>query len=174
MGVDAIAIHGEWIRHAPHRSSLLGRSAEPSDGRWQRGEIVQALYLADERDTAVAEWYRFLAERGLPPSRAIPHDHHLWRLDVELADLTTAARLERVGVDLPRPGRPTWPPFQAVGEQLWREDWPGLLAPSAARPAARIACVFDRGRWPPEGCEPLRAIHITDVPVPPIGMTTRR
>lgn len=115
MDVDAIAIRGEWIRHAPHRSSLLGRSPEPSDGRWQRGEIVPALYLADDRDTAVAEWYRFLAERGLPPSRAVPHDHHLWRLDVEVADLSTAERLERVGLGLPRPGRRTRMSFSRPG-----------------------------------------------------------
>ena len=79
MDVDAIAIRGEWIRHAPHRSALLGRPLEPSDGRWQRGDIVRALYVADEPDTAVAG-YRF-------GSRARP-----------------------------RPGRRTWPQFQAVGE----------------------------------------------------------
>ncbi len=172
MDVDTIAIRGEWIRHAPHRSALLGRSPEPSDGRWQRGDVVRALYVADEPGTAVAEWYRFLAERGVPPSRAIPHDHHLWRLDLELADVSTHERLERVGLGPPRPGRRTWPPFQAVGEELSREGWAGLVAPSAAKPAARIACVFDRGIWPPEGCKPLRAIEITDVPVPPTGMTT--
>jgi uncharacterized damage-inducible protein DinB len=76
VDVDAVAVDGTWIRHAPHRSSLLGRAAEPTDGRWQRGETVRGLYLADERATAVAEWYRLLTERGLPPARAIPHDHH--------------------------------------------------------------------------------------------------
>jgi RES domain-containing protein len=172
VDVDAIPIRGEWIRHAPHRSALPGRSPEPSDGRWQRGDTVRALYLADEPDTAVAEWYRFLAERGVPPSRAIPHDHPLWKLDIKLADLSTNERLERVGLGPPRPGRRTWPPFQAVGEGLWRKGWAGLVAPSAAKPAAQIACVFDRGIWPPEGCKPLRAIEITDVPVPPTGMTT--
>ena len=68
MDVETVAVAGEWIRHAPHRSELLGRAAEPTDGRWQRGEAVRALYLADESATAIAEWYRLLAERGLPPS----------------------------------------------------------------------------------------------------------
>jgi RES domain-containing protein len=172
VDVDAIVIRGEWIRHAPHRSSLLGRSDEPTDGRWQRGDVVRALYLADEPATAVAEWYRVLAERGLPPGRSIPHDHHLWQLDIELADLSTEDRLAAVGLGLPHPGKRTWPPFQRLGEQLWREGWRGLLAPSAARPAARIVCVFDQADWPPAGCEPLRALEITEVPIPPTGMTT--
>jgi hypothetical protein len=36
---------------------------------------LQASYLADESATAIAEWCRLLAERGLPPARAIPHGH---------------------------------------------------------------------------------------------------
>jgi hypothetical protein len=47
VDVDGIRIGGQWIRHAPHHSELLGRSAELTDGRWQRGEIVRGLYLAD-------------------------------------------------------------------------------------------------------------------------------
>ncbi|MGO9752555.1 MAG: hypothetical protein ACLP8S_20925 [Solirubrobacteraceae bacterium] len=56
MDVDTVAVSGEWIRHAPHRSSLLGRAAEPTDGRWQRGEIVRGLYLADEPATPPRAW----------------------------------------------------------------------------------------------------------------------
>jgi hypothetical protein len=108
VDVDTVAVHGEWIRHAPHRSLLLGRAAEPTDGRWQRGEIVRGLYLADEPATAIAEWYRLLAERGLPPARAIPHDHHVWELELELADLRTPDRLARLNLETPRPGRRTW------------------------------------------------------------------
>ena len=70
MDVDATAVAGEWIRHVPHRSPPLGRAVEPTDGRWQRGAIIRALYLADEPNTAIAEWYRLLAELGLPPRTA--------------------------------------------------------------------------------------------------------
>jgi RES domain-containing protein len=145
--------------------------AEPTDGRWQRGEIVRGLYLADEPTTAIAEWYRWLAERGLPPAHAIPHDHHVWELDVELADLRSVRRLAGLGLDLPAPGRKAWPTYQTVGETLWREAWPGLIARSAARPEAFVVCVF-AGDWPPDGCKPARAIEIADVPAPPTGMTT--
>jgi hypothetical protein len=43
MDVDTVAVDGEWIRHAPHRSSLLGRASEATDGRWQQGDVVRAL-----------------------------------------------------------------------------------------------------------------------------------
>ena len=172
MDVDTVVVHGEWIRHAPHHSWLLGRAAEPTDGRWQRGEIVRGLYLADEPATATAEWYRLLAERGLPPARAIPHDHHVWELKLQLADVSTPNRLARLNLDTPRPGRRTWAPFQAVGEQLFREGFAGLLAPSAARPQSLISCIFDLGAWPPDGCRPIKTIEINEAPAPPTGMTT--
>ena len=172
MDVETVAVAGEWIRHAPHDSALLGRAAEPTDGRWQRGETVRALYLADEAVTAIAEWYRWLAERGVPPARAIPHDHHIWEIDLELVDLSTPERLARLGLDAPRPGRRTWSPYQTAGEQLFHDGYPGLLASSAARPQARITCIFDRGAWPPDGCRPIRAVEIIEAPPPPTGMTT--
>ncbi len=140
MDVETVAVAGEWIRHAPHRSALLGRAVEPTDGRWQRGEVVRALYLADERATAVAEWYRLLAERGLPPARAIPHDHHVWEIRLELADLSTPERLAWLGLHAPQPGRRTWPPYQTVGERLLGEGYAGILAPSAARKHVRRLC----------------------------------
>ncbi len=95
MKVDTVAAAGEWIRHAPHRSNLLGRSVEPTNGRWQHGDVARALYLADSAETAVAEWYRLLAERGPPPGQAIPHDHHVWQTHIDVADLSTTHRLAR-------------------------------------------------------------------------------
>jgi RES domain-containing protein len=106
LAVDPIAVSGEWIRHAPHRSDLLGRAIEPTDGRWQRGEVVRGLYLADDPATAVAEWYRYLAERGLPPSVAIPHDHHLWRVDASVADLSTSEAARRRWPAAAKPAAP--------------------------------------------------------------------
>jgi RES domain-containing protein len=172
VDVEATLVAGEWVRHVPHRSPLLGRAREATDGRWQRGDAVRAHYLADEPATAIAEWYRFLAERGLPPAQAIPHDHHVWRIEIELADLGDPQRLARVGLPVPRPSRRTWPAFQDTGEALHRAGWRGLLAPSAARPGSKIVCVFDTGAWPPAGCEPVAAIQIAEVPPPPTGMTT--
>lgn len=170
--VVARAVSGIWIRHAPHDAELLGRANPPADGRWQSGAIVSALYLADSAQTATAEWYRSLAERGFSPQDYVPFEHHRWRLKLELADLSTRERLEAVGLGEPRPSRRTWAAFQPVGEQLWREGWAGLVAPSAARPGSLVMCVFIAGAWPPPGCVPLNAMTIDIVPPPPTGMTT--
>jgi len=121
--------------------------------------------------TAVAEWYRFLAERGMRPRGAVPHDHHRWDISIEVADLSTPERLAAVGLEPPEPSRVRWHAFQAVGEALWRAGWAGVLAPSAARPAGKVVCVF-ADEWPPRGCFPTGAEEILDVPIPPTGMTT--
>ena len=171
LQVAARAVEGVWVRHVPHRADLLGRASVPADGRWQRGEVVPGLYLADSIETATAEWYRSLAEWGLAPQDHVPYDHHEWRLDLRLADLSDAERLRGVGLPAPLPDRRTWPAFQRVGEQLWREGWAGLLAPSAARPEAFVACVFAPS-WPPAGCEALGASAVVAIPSPPRGMRT--
>lgn len=171
LAVEEIAVRGEWIRHAPHGSALLGRATRLTDKRWQRDEVTRALYLADEPDTAIAEWYRFLAERATWPGDAVPHDHHRWEVSIDVADLSTPERLAAVGLQQPEPSRRAWRAFQAVGEELWREGWHGLLAPSAARPSSKILCVF-ADEWPPPGCFPISVNEVVDVPIPPTGMTT--
>jgi RES domain len=164
-------VRGEWVRHAPHRSSLLGRASVVTDGRWQLAAVTGGLYLADDRETAVAEWYRYLAERGLPPTYAVPHDHHVWRVELEVANLRDPERLARVGLGPPLPTQRTWPAFQEIGDALFNEGWSGLVAPSAARPRHVVACIFTTS-WPPAGCTPLRTIEIAEIPTPPRGLTT--
>jgi RES domain-containing protein len=137
------SVGGVWWRHLPHGGGPL-RHAEPAaDGRWQRGGTVAALCLADEEETARAEWYRSLAERGLPPEMGLPRD--LWSYAVELtevADLTTDAALADHGLEAPRPTRRQWPSFQRLGEALFGEGARGILYRSAARPEAQALCVF--------------------------------
>jgi hypothetical protein len=106
-----------------------------------------------------------------PPQDHIPYDHHRWRLNLELADLSDVERLRSVSLDAPRPSRSTWPAYQQVGEQLWREGWTGLIAPSAAHPGSLITCVFG-GDWPPAGCTPLDASSVQAIPPPSRGLTT--
>jgi RES domain-containing protein len=171
ISVEPIAVRGEWIRHAPHRSTPLGHPTIATSGRWQHGDTIRGLYLADEPSTAIAEWYRWLAERALPPASGIPHDHHRWNVALDVADLSTAERLRSVGLEDPRPSRKTWSPYQSVGEKLWRDGWSGVLAPSAARPASLVVCIFC-DRWPPSGCWPAGVDEVDAMPPPPAGMTT--
>jgi hypothetical protein len=88
------------------------------DNRWQRGAFVDAVYLSDAPETVWAEWYRHLAEAGVPPAERLPVELWTWRVNLRVADLSDEERLSRVDVPLPRPGRAGWPQFQAVGEEL--------------------------------------------------------
>lgn len=131
------------------------------------------MYLAKDETTLWAEWYRHLAERGVPPLRQMPRD--VWRhrvRRVEVADLSDAGRLARVGLVLPTPGRRMWPAYQQVGEALWREGWPGLRAPSAARPTGLVLCLFvdDQAALPAVPVPPPTVV--AEPPAPPTGLRT--
>lgn len=54
--VDAVRFVGRWFKHAFRGSAPLVRRDPPPDNRWQRGDVVDALYLADEEATAWAKW----------------------------------------------------------------------------------------------------------------------
>lgn len=137
VDVAAIAVRGRWLKHTYPDSLALPKRDPPPDNRWQRGDVVDALYLADEEDTVWAEWYRHLAEQAIPPLAQMPRDLWTWEIDIDVADLSTAERLDAADLPLPRPGQRTWPACQHVGESLWNDGWPGLLAPSAERRVPR-------------------------------------
>jgi RES domain-containing protein len=174
LDVERTAVIGRWVRHGPDGAPAWPPArVPPPDNRWQRGDVVGALYLADSEETAWAEWYRHLAEKGLPPDEQLPRRLWQWNVNVRVANLSTPARLRRVGLSAPVPGRRTWPPYQNVGHQLWQEGWLGLLAPSAARPRARVLCLFREGEERIVGARPVgRGRLIEQVPTPPTGMTT--
>jgi RES domain-containing protein len=146
LTVEAIDVHGVWWRQLPFGSDPLFRAEPPSDGRWQRGEVVGALYFADSEETAWAEWYRALAEFAIPPDRQMPRDLWRWQIDVEDADLSNREALREVGLPLPRPTQSEWPTFQGVGERLWREGYAGMLGLSGSRPESLTLHVPRRGR----------------------------
>lgn len=156
LDVDSTPVGGTWWRQIPAGLHVWHRPDEPADGRWQRGEVVEGFYLAESPETAWAEWYRYLAEVGLPPEQALPRE--LWRWEVslpEVADLSTDAKLRRVGLHTPKPTRDDWSRFQSVGEALFGEGWPGLIAPSAARPdQGQVLCLFRATREVP-GARPV-------------------
>lgn len=164
---------GLWLKHTYPGAAPLVQRDPPPDNRWQRGDVVDALYLAEDERTAWAEWYRHLAELGLPPNAQMPRDLWTWRVDTEVADLSTADRLARVGLDVPRPGRRTWPPYQHIGETLAAEGWNGLVTLSAARPEHRVLCLFRPSAGDLAGATPVPpARRVAQPPPPPTGMRT--
>lgn len=171
--VDVDVVHDVFLRHIPHSADPLYQPPHPAHGRWQRGHIVEAWYLADERATAWAEWYRVLAGTGLPPGQALPRDLWRWRVDLErVAMLDSDERLERVGLPAPSPNQQQWPACQEVGEALHDEGYEALLVASAARPGHRNLVVF-RTEHTLTGCMPEPPPEqITDVPPVSRGMRT--
>jgi len=173
VDVDAFDAAGTWLRHVPHGADPRVRPQPPDDNRWQRGSVVDALYLAQDEATLWAEWYRHLSERGVPPLRQLPRD--VWRFSVpslRVANLSDGERLGRIGLAPPTPGRSNWPSYQDIGDTLWREGWQGLLAPSAAHPDGLILCLFvdDLARLPADPVDPPTVIP--EPPPPPTGMRT--
>jgi len=172
--VELTTVNGRWLRHTPADADPALRPVPPDDNRWQRGSVIDALYLCDELACVWAEWYRYLAERGIPPRMALPRD--LWSYEVDalkVADLKTTERLARAGLPLPTPGRRGWPAFQAIGEQLHKNGYAGLVAPSAARPQSLVLCVFLPGGALPGNLLPVAPPERVDqVPVPPTRMQT--
>ena len=174
LDVQAIRIRGLWLRYSrPGFDPLPVREPAPNN-RWQRGAFVDALYLADQQETAWAEWYRHLAEVGVPPDQRLPVDLWKWEVDVEIANLSNDRRLQTVGLARPKPGRHTWPPYQEIGEELWGEGWAGLLAPSAALVQGLVLCLFRASTSDPiPNAEPLPSPKtIRTPPALPRGMMT--
>ncbi|MBA3369832.1 MAG: RES family NAD+ phosphorylase [Thermoleophilaceae bacterium] len=173
LDVDSTAISGHWWRHVPAGADVHHEPPDPADNRWQRGSAIEALYFADTEQTAWAEWYRYLAEAGLPPRMGLPRD--LWRWEIslsEVADLAAEDRLARVGLPRVRPTRKQWPASQPVGERLHRAGWRALVSVSAARPAGRTLCVFRTARVMP-GVRPLAPpTRVSELPVIPTGLRT--
>jgi len=172
LDVTALVVRGRWIKHTYPGSPPLPNRDPPPDNRWQRGDVADALYLADSEETAWAEWYRHLAERAIPPLAQIPRELWAWQVDVEVADLSTDEKLASVGLRRPAPGRRGWHAYQLLGEQLAAEGWSGLLAHSAARPAGTVLCLF-RSEDGVTGAEPIPPPRqVREPPPPPIGLVT--
>ena len=45
------SIGGVWWKHLPHDGDPLHHADPPSDGRWQRGGTIAALYFAEKEET---------------------------------------------------------------------------------------------------------------------------
>ena len=171
--IQRVPVAGSWWRQTPHGADPLWLASPPSSGRWQDGETLAAIYLADEEATAWAEWYRVLAEIALPPMHAMPRDLWRWTIAVnQIADLSTPAKLARLDLPPLKPSRRTWQQFQAAGAELHRTGYRGVLYPSAARPGHLALCLFREG-IAIQGAEPVRPPRTyRDPPAPPTGLCT--
>ena len=168
-----ISVQGTWWRITRADSEPFTWTADPADGRWQRGSVVRAIYLGDDERTVWAEWYRHSSEAGVPPDRRLPRA--VWRVDVDLqdiADLTGPGMLEAHGIERLDPTRRQWPATQPIGEAYYRDGARGLLAPSAARRGGTVLAVFRRGRAHPGLASVPPPQRFTKLPPIPRGLRT--
>ena len=167
-------VTGTWWRIGRARADPLAWTDEAADGRWQRGEVVRALYLADSDETAWAEWFRHSAELGVPPQTRLPRD--LWRFSVDLrdvADLTAPGVLAALGVEALSPTHRQWAETQPIGEACWRAGRRALLAPSAAHVGGQVLTVFRMTPGPIGGLTPTRPTRrFSELPALPTGLRT--
>jgi RES domain-containing protein len=168
----AVPVAGTWYRHVPAGAAPMPGRPAP-DGRWQRGEQVAGLYLAQDPATVWAEWYRALAELAAPPDSLLPRD--LWRFRVQLeqvADLSQPAALRARGLPDMLPDRSQWAAFQDVGARLAQDGFRAVLFRSSARPAGLCLCVFGTEDGFP-GVAPVgHPERVPAAPAPPRGMRT--
>lgn len=172
-----IHVRGAWWRITRADSDPLLWTPEAADGRWQRGNVVRALYLGDSEATVWAEWYRHTSEAGVPPQQRLPRA--IWRIEVDvddIADLTAPGVLAGEGIARLDPTRRQWPKTQPIGELYWREGARGVLAPAAAREGGRVLAIFRSNDGPTTSIEGVRAVpppkRHRDLPALPPGLRT--
>jgi RES domain-containing protein len=172
--IPSTHVRGTWWRIGHPGADPLALTPEPADGRWQRGHVIRALYLADSEETAWAEWYRHSSELGVPPQTRLPRDMYRFAVDLDnVADLTARGVLERLGLTTLAPTRRQWPKAQPVGEACWQDGRVGLIAPSAAHAEGRVLAVFRPNRRRPTGIRSLPpARRHTELPALPVGLRT--
>jgi RES domain-containing protein len=168
-----VPVTGTWWRHIPGGGDPLYRPPTPADGRWQRGEVIEGIYLAANEPTAWAEWYRWLAEHEVEPLRALPRDVWTYKASLEAADLTTDEALASVGLPPLEPTSAQWPDSQDVGEALHAAGYEGVLYRSASRPQALCVCVFRESETGFDLLAPLPPPRkVKRPPAPPRGLRT--
>lgn len=163
-----------WWRITRARADPLAWTNEPADGRWQRGDVVRAVYLADSAETAWAEWFRHSAELGVPPQTRLPRD--MWHVEVDLADvadLTADGVRAADGIESLSPTRRQWTITQTVAERLWTDGATAVMAPSAAHLGGRVLAVFRTEPGQVPGLKPVRpARRYSELPALPTGLRT--
>jgi RES domain-containing protein len=128
---------GPAYRHLASRwNPLSGAGARSIGGRWNPPASFATLYLAVERETAVAEFIRMAARTGRAPEDFLPR--RIYRYEARLAGLLDLhAASARAAVDLTDDALRGDDPSKcrAVGEAAEYLGREGIIAPDRPRPA---------------------------------------
>jgi RES domain-containing protein len=146
--VDAVgsaAISAEAFRHiAKDRHPLSGAGARLHGGRWNPPESFSTLYLALQRDTVVAEFYRLAARQGRAPEDFLPRQMHRYEVTLAAAlDLRPAAARESLGLTEDVLHALDASRCQEIGAAAHYLGFEGIIAPSATGNGTVLAVFFE-------------------------------
>lgn len=148
---------GRAYRHIAERwNPLSGAGARRVGGRWNPAASFSTLYLAAERETAIAEFQRMAAKAGRRPEDFLPR--RIYRYEIRLSALLdvrptgahSALGLTEKDLEGDDPSK-----CQAVGEAAEHLGLEGVIAPSATGAGTVLAIFFDAVR-------PDSAIDVVD------------
>jgi RES domain-containing protein len=124
---------------------LSGAGARIQGGRWNPPNSFATIYLAVERETAIAEFNRMAARAGRRPQDFTPR--RLYRFELRLrrlVDLRPAPARKAVDLSDDDLFGDDASACQAVGEAVETLGREGIIAPSATGSGIVLAVFFDR------------------------------
>jgi RES domain-containing protein len=164
------SVQGVFYRHvAMGRDPRSGLGARINGGRWNPPESFSTLYLAEEIETVIGEFYRLAQRQGLHPRDFLPRDLYTFEVELEaVLDLRPDAARERVGLSPVELQSDDARACQAIGEAAHYLGLEGVAAPSAARRGGSVIAVFLDRIHPASRVEPT-ALDRWDEPPEPIA-----
>ena len=145
-GLPSEPYAGFAYRHVSEaRTPLSAAGARTQGGRWNPPDSFATLYLTQESETAVAEFFRMAKRIGRTASDFLPR--RVYRYEVELVDaldLRPADGRAALGLADAQLRGDDLGPCQAIGETAHYLGREGILAPSAAGAGNVLAVFSDR------------------------------
>jgi RES domain-containing protein len=146
--LEPVTVETEAFRHvAEGRHPLSGVGARVHGGRWNPPDSFATLYLALERETAIAEFHRLAARQLRMPEDFLPR--RLYRYEVALTavlDLRQPDARDVVELSDAELQDDDATACRAIGDAAQYSGLEGILAPSATRVGTVLAVFFDRLR----------------------------
>lgn len=134
---------------------MSGEGARIQGGRWNPPNSFPVLYLALDRATAAAEFYRRAEREGRPPADLLPRRLYRYRVELDgVLDLPDPDGLGKAGLSLTAVSSDHLSSCQAVGDAAHYLGFEAILAPSATGAGRNLAVFFDRLR-PGSTVDPL-------------------
>lgn len=143
---ERTTFRGRALRH--HGIAYGGLDASGSriaGGRWNPKESFPVLYLALDRETAIAELRRSARSQGLRPTDLIPRSLTLIQVELgRVLDLTHAESRAAIGIEVEDLLADDPHACQAIGDAAHYLGFEAIKAPSATGKGEVLAVFMDK------------------------------